>query len=188
MQGVRPALARVQLTVRPKRNRAASSLALALIAAALLAVFAVRLTAGFWRLRLGLGRLLARLPERAPDHIRVLPPPAEEYVGTLPWSPAEARERLPRVGFSQQVRAYFHAYDRDGEAVHEVGSFVRRPDGFTGDYQLHVRLFPAPDGGTEVWAHWERNPYVAPLAHLRMDGYDPAEGERRVRELLDEPE
>lgn len=184
------------MIVRPKRNRTGASrrapdgaaFALVVGAAALLALLAIRRTATFWRLRLGLGRLLARLPERVPDHVRVLPPPAEEYVGTLPWSPTEARARLPRAGFSEQVRAYFHAYDRDGEAVHEVGSFVRKPDGFTGEYQLHVRLFPDPNGGTEVWAHWERNPYVAPLRHLRMDGYDPAEGERRVRELLDELE
>ena len=158
------------------------------VVAVLLAALTLRRTAGFWRLRLGLGRLLARLPERVPDHARVLPPPAAEYAGTLPYSPAEVRARLPNAGFSEQVRAYFHAYDRDDETVHEVGSFVRKPDGFTGDHQLHVRLFPAVDGGTEVWAHWERNPYVAPLAHLRMDGYDPAEGERRVRELLDELE
>jgi len=142
---------------------------------------------GLWRLRLVAGRLLARLPERAPTHVRVLPPPPDEYVGTIQASPATVRRRhLPRAGFDELVRAYFHAYERDDETVHEVGSFVRRPDGFFGDGQLHVRLFPTSDGTTEVWAHWERNPYVAPLAHLRMEGYDPAEGERRVRRLLDD--
>ena len=142
---------------------------------------------GVWRFRLAAGRLLARLPERAPTHVRVLPPPPNEYVGTIPAPPAVVRRRhLPRAGFDELVRAYFHAYERDGETVHEVGSFVRRPDGFFGDGQLHVRLFPTPDGTTEVWAHWERNPYVAPLAHLRREGYDPAEGERRVRQLLGE--
>lgn len=142
---------------------------------------------GFWRLRLAVGRLLARLPnEDGPDHVRVLPPPADEYAGTLPISPDETRERLPEDGFSELFRAYFHAYDRDGELVHEVGSFVHRPKGITGDWQIHVRLFPAPDGSTEVWAHWERNPYVAPLAHLRMEGYDPARGERMAAELIDD--
>lgn len=187
MQGVWPALARVQLTMRPtrRRDRFSGSLVAAVVAAVL--VYAVRQVIGFWRVRLAVGRLLARLPNRGvPDHVRVLPPPADEYVGTLPVTPAEARRRLPDAGFSELVRAYFHAYDRDGELVHEVGSFVRRPDGLAGDCQLHVRLFPAPDGTTEVWAHWEQNPYVAPLAHLRMEGYDPAEGERRVRRLLDE--
>jgi hypothetical protein len=149
------------------------------------ALFSRSHSLGLWRLRLAVGRLLSRLPERAPTHLRVLPPPQDEYVGTIPASPTTVRRRhLPRAGFDELVRAYFHAYERDGETVHEVGSFVRRPDGLLGDGQLHVRLFPTPDGTTEVWAHWERNPYVAPLAHLRMDGYDPAEGERRVRRLL----
>jgi hypothetical protein len=142
-------------------------------------------TLGFWRIRLAVGRLLASLPDRAPNHVRVLPPPPDEYAGTLPTSPAETRERLPAFGFSELIRAYFHAYDRDGETVHEVGSFVHRPEGITGDWQVHVRLFPAPDGSTEVWAHWEPNPYVAPLAHLRMEGYDPARGERMAAELID---
>ncbi|WP_281194309.1 hypothetical protein [Halorubrum sp. F4] len=141
---------------------------------------------GFWRVRIAVGRLLAQLPdEGVPDHVQVLPPPTDEYAGTLPITPAETRERLSECGFSELVRAYFHAYDRDGETVHEVGSFVHRPEGLTGDWQVHVRLFPTADGSTEVWAHWERNPYVAPLAHLRMEGYDPARGERMAAELID---
>lgn len=156
-----------------------------LLAVTPIAVLLAR-SAGFWRLRLAVGRLLARLPDDGvPDHIRVLPPPADEYAGTLPTTPNETRRRLPEEGFSELLRAYFHAYDRDGELVHEVGSFVHRPNGITGDWQVHVRLFPATDGSTEVWAHWERNPYVAPLAHLRMEGYDPARGERMAAELID---
>lgn len=152
----------------------------------LLAATVLVRSAGFWRLRLVVGRLLARLPnDGVPDHVRVLPPPADEYVGTLPTTPDETRDRLPDEGFSELVRAYFHAYDRDGELVHEVGSFVHRPNGITGDWQVHVRLFPAPDGSTEVWAHWERNPYVAPLAHLRMEGYDAAKGGRVAAVLID---
>jgi len=54
---------------------------------------------GFWRLRLAVGRVLALLPdEDVPDHVRVLPPPADEYVGTLSTTPAETRERLPEKG------------------------------------------------------------------------------------------
>ncbi|WP_418285885.1 hypothetical protein [Halorubrum sp. DTA46] len=163
--------------------------AAALFALSLPVAFLLARTAGFWRLRLAVGRLLALLPdEDVPGHVRVLPPPANEYAGTLPTTPAETRERLPEAGFSEIARAYFHAYDRDGELVHEVGSFVYRPAGLTGDWQVHVRLFPAPDGTTEVWAHWERNPYVAPLAHLRMEGYDPEHGERVAAELIDDLE
>ena len=172
---------------RRERSRGGRrSVWLVALAGVVAALFSRSRPLGAWRLRLAAGRLLARLPERAPTHVRVLPPPQDEYVGTIPASPAAVRRRhLPRAGFDELVRAYFHAYERNGETVHEVGSFVRRPNGLFGDGQLHVRLFPAPDGTTEVWAHWERNPYVAPLAHLRMDGYDPAEGERRIRRLLD---
>lgn len=116
--------------------------------------------------------------------MQVLPPPPAEYAGTLPVAPEAARRRLQNAGFTPLVRAYFHAYDRDGERVHEVGSFVRRPNGITGAYQLHVRLFPAADGTTEVWAHRERNPYVSPIGHLNRDGYDPEAGKKRIRALL----
>ena len=161
--------------------------ALLTLAVTLSVAFLLGRALGFWRLRLAVGKLLALLPnEGAPDHVRVLPPPADEYAGTLSTTPAETRERLPAHGFSELIRAYFHAYERDGDLVHEVGSFVHRPEGLTGDWQVHVRLFPASDGSTEVWAHWERNPYVAPLAHLRMEGYDPDRGERMAAELIDD--
>ncbi len=188
MQGVWPPLAGVQLTAMASgATRSRPARALAALALAVPFGVLVGRVLGFWRVRLAVGRLLARLPdEGAPDHVRVLPPPEDEYAGTLPTTPAETRERLPECGFSELVRAYFHAYDRDGETVHEVGSFVHRPEGLTGDWQVHVRLFPAPDGATEVWAHWERNPYVAPLAHLRMAGYDPDRGERVAAELIDD--
>ncbi|ELZ48934.1 hypothetical protein C464_05970 [Halorubrum coriense DSM 10284] len=167
--------------------RTRSVRALAALSVAVPLAFLVGRGLGFWRVRLAVGRLLALLPDDgAPDHVQVLPPPPDEYAGTLPTTPAETRERLPEEGFSELVRAYFHAYDRDGETVHEVGSFVHRPEGLTGDWQVHVRLFPAPDGATEVWAHWEPNPYVAPLAHLRMEGYDPARGRRMAAELIDD--
>ncbi|MGM0447955.1 MAG: hypothetical protein ACQERM_06860 [Methanobacteriota archaeon] len=171
----------------PRARWSRTARALAALALAVPFAFLVGRALGFWRVRLAVGKLLALLPnEGAPDHVQVLPPPEDEYAGTLPTSPAETRERLPEFGFSELIRAYFHAYDRDGETVHEVGSFVHRPEGLTGDWQVHVRLFPATDGATEVWAHWERNPYVAPLAHLRMEGYDPARGERLAAELIDE--
>ncbi|RLM62741.1 hypothetical protein DVK05_07575 [Halorubrum sp. Atlit-8R] len=167
--------------------RASAVRALAALAVVAPAAFLLGRAVGFWRVRLAVGKLLALLPEEgAPDHVRVLPPPADEYAGTVPTSPAETRAMLPDRGFSELIRAYFHAYERDGETVHEVGSFVHRPEGLTGDWQVHVRLFPAPDGSTEIWAHWERNPYVAPLAHLRMEGYDPARGERIAAELIDD--
>ncbi len=142
-----------------------------------------------WRLRRWASVWSVRLPDRLlPTHLRVLPPPDREYLGVWEIPPAEARRRLTSTyEFSQQVRAYLHAYERNGAMRYEQASCAYRPEGFFGPWQLHVRLFPTEHNGTALWCHWERNPNVAPLAHLRQDGYDPAEGKRRLRELLDEP-
>lgn len=142
-----------------------------------------------WRVRRWAAVWSVRLPDRLlPTHLRVLPPPDREYFGVWEVPPAEARRRLESTyGFRQQIRAYLHAYQRNGSMRYEEASYSYRPDGLLGPWQLHVRLFPTADGATALWCHWERNPTVAPLAHLRQDGYDPAEGKQRLRALLNEP-
>jgi len=143
----------------------------------------------FWTVRLQGARLANRIPAGlVPRPLRVLPPPSNEYLGVWEVTPETARERLlDRYGFDQQVRAYLHAYERAGETAYEVASCAHRPEGMLGDWQLHVRLFPTPEGRTDVWCHWERNPNVAPLAHLRHEGYDPEEGKRRFLDLVETP-
>ena len=142
-----------------------------------------------WRVRRWTAVWSVRLPDRVlPTHLRVLPPPDSEYLGVWEVSPAEARRRLESTyGFRRQLRAYLHAYEQNGAMRYEEASYSHRPDGFFSRWQLHVRLFPTTDGETALWCHWERNPNVAPLAHLRQDGYDPATGKQRLQELLDEP-
>jgi hypothetical protein len=149
---------------------------------------AVLVRGNVWKLRLHASRWLERVPDRVvPLPLRVMPPPDEEYLGVWELSPEEARTRLTaELGFKQIIRAYLHAYECDDEIIHEVASCAYRPNGFLGGYQLHVRLFPRPDGQTDVWCHWERNPNVSPIAHLKRDGYDPIEGKRRFEDLLDE--
>ena len=141
-----------------------------------------------WRVRRWAARWSVRLPDRwLPMHLRVLPPPDSEYLGVWAVSPTEARRRLAEYGFRPQIRAYLHAYEQGGTMRYEEASYAYRPRGTFGPWQLHVRLFPARSGETAVWCHWERNPTVSPFAHLRQDGYDPAEGKRRLVELMDEP-
>ena len=142
-----------------------------------------------WRVRRWAAIWSVRLPDRVlPTHLRVLPPPDSEYLGVWEVSPAVARQRLESTyDFSQQVRAYLHAYERNGAMRYEEASYSYRPDGFFGPWQLHVRLFPTHTGETAVWCHWERNPTVSPLAHLRQDGYSPAKGKHWLQTLLDEP-
>ena len=156
----------------------------------LASLWAITARVGLYRVRLAAGRLSVALPGGViPRHASVLPPPASEYVGVWKVPPAEARTRLrAEFGFSQLFRAYLHGYERDDRTVHEVGSYVYRPDGLVGPSQLHVRLFPTDDGHTELWAHWEPNPNRSPIAHLKKIGYDTDEGERRLRAMLaDEP-
>ncbi len=141
-----------------------------------------------WKLRKYSAMASYHLPDRfLPMPVRVLPPPDREYLGVWAVTPEEARRRLLNTyGFSQQIRAYLHAYERDGIMRYEAASCAYRPNGFFGQWQLHVRLFPAANSETAVWCHWERNPNVAPFAHLRQDGYDPALGKERLLALLDE--
>ena len=163
-----------------------STLLVPLVVLAGLWALAVRV--GLYRVRLTAGRLSVALPAwLLPRHVRVLAPPASEYVGVWELSPAEARATLrDEFGFSRLVRAYLHGYERNGSTVHEVGSYVTRPNGMLGKNQLHVRLFPTDDGHTELWAHWEPNPNRSPIAHLKKIGYDTDEGERRLRAMLDD--
>lgn len=140
-----------------------------------------------WRIRLVAARLFHRVPNRLlPKPLRVMAPPRTEFVGVWPVAPDTAREQLRAVGFRQLFRAYLHAHDREGMTVYEVSSCAYRAEGTTSRWQLHVRLFPTPEGNTEVWAHRELNPNVAPIAHLKREGYDPEGGRQEVRELLPE--
>ena len=163
------------------------------LAVALLVAFAllgaVRLDRpSVWGVRAWGARLSRRLPNRlVPTPFTVLPPPESEYLGVWECQPDTARRRLvDRYGFGQLIRAYLHAYESGGRMRYEVASLGHRPGGFFGDWQLHVRLFGRPDGRTDVWCHWERNPNVAPLAHLRQDGYDPERGKRALRSMLED--
>jgi len=176
---------RLASVVRERITRMPSGRLSRAFLAGLVVATAVRLI-GLWRLRALAARVSDGLPDRlVPYPLSVLPPPDAEYAGVWNVSPAVARNRLiDEYGFSQQFRAYLHAYERNGATVYEAASCAYRPAGFTGQWQLHVRLFPTGTGATDVWCHWERNPNVAPIAHLRQDGYDPAAGVRRFRRTV----
>jgi hypothetical protein len=119
----------------------------------------------------------------------VLPPPDDEYLGVWDVRPATARTRLKQqYGFRQLFRAYLHGYEHNGTRRYEIASCARRPEGWLSRWQLHVRLFPTGTGQTAVWCHYERNPNISPIAHLREDGYDPATGKERLSTLLADEE
>ena len=47
-------------------------------------------------------------------------------------------------------------------------------------------VFEGVDGGTEIWAHHERNAYdpLTAYAHYRGKGYDADRGVKEAREML----
>jgi len=110
-----------------------------------------------------------------------VPLQAREFVGTIDAAPDVVREELremPRVWPNNLASIQFEV--RDGERVHEVGSYALRPEGFVGVWQYHVRLTPAQDGRTRLWAHFERNAWRAPVRHYRAEGWDADRGVREV--------
>jgi len=110
-----------------------------------------------------------------------VPLQAREFVGTIDAAPDVVREELremPRVWPNNLASIQFEV--RDGERVHEVGSYALRPEGFLGVWQYHVRLTPTQDGRTRLWAHYERNAWRAPVRHYRAEGWDADRGVREV--------
>lgn len=110
-----------------------------------------------------------------------VPLQAREFVGTIDAAPSVVREQLrsmPRVYPNNLASIQYEV--RDGERVHEVGSYALRPAGFIGVWQYHVRLTPTQDGRTRLWAHYERNAWRAPVRHYRAEGWDADRGVREV--------
>lgn len=104
-----------------------------------------------------------------------------EYAGSLPESLATAEARLWAAGFVRNPFARLKT--REGAAEH--ASWVYR-DGPLARRQLHLMLFPGPDGTTDVYAHAEPssvNPLLAG-AHLNGVGQNVREGVERARARL----
>lgn len=107
-----------------------------------------------------------------------------EYAGVWRVTPRAARRRLREIGFEPLLWSELQGYEREGDCVLECGSFVYHPEGPTGRWQLHVRLFETPGGAVEVWPHWELNGFYAPRKHVAGVGRDPDRGADRLEEWL----
>ncbi|MFC6864437.1 hypothetical protein ACFQGE_13345 [Halomicroarcula sp. GCM10025817] len=121
------------------------------------------------------------LGRRFDDRLGPRPITEGEYAGSLPESLATAEDRLWTAGF---VRNPF-ARLKTREGAPEHASWVYR-DGPLARKQLHLMLFPGPDGTTDVYAHAEPssvNPLLAG-AHLNGVGQNVREGVERARERL----
>ncbi|ELZ48973.1 hypothetical protein C464_06165 [Halorubrum coriense DSM 10284] len=114
-----------------------------------------------------------------------LPLQPEEYVGVVDAPPKAVREELrsmERVWPNTLASIQFDV--ADGRRVWEVGSYAYRPQGFLAVWQYHVRLTPAPDGGTRLWAHYERSAWRQPVRHYRGDGWDADRGVAEIASLF----
>lgn len=106
-----------------------------------------------------------------------------EFAGSLALEPEETELVLQALGFTRMPLAAFK-YAPDGRP--EIGSWARR-DRLVAKRQLHVMLFEGEEGQTDLYAHDEYNafnPATSTLHYLGI-GYDPAEGVRQLRELID---
>ncbi|MEA5387132.1 hypothetical protein VB779_08725 [Haloarculaceae archaeon H-GB11] len=137
-----------------------------------------------WRLRTALfpagERLLPRLRWTGPTF-------EQEFVGVLDEPPADIRDQLRAMGDvypCNAAKAKYHGVD--GERVYAVGSYAYRPEGFFGQSQTHIRLFPHVDG-TALICHWETSPWHDPVGHYgNADGeWDAEKGVAIARDLLD---
>jgi hypothetical protein len=108
-----------------------------------------------------------------------------EFVGRFDASPAAVRDELRSIDRCYpNLLASVQFERRGGDRVWEVGSYARRPAGWLGVWQYHLRLTPGPDGGTRLWAHKERNAWRNPVRHYQAGGWSAKDGVRYYRSLF----
>jgi hypothetical protein len=143
-------------------------------------------TSLLWRVRRVLGPVLRRLQGHkiAPDK-STLKLQDREFAGEVNAKPATVRRAFrddadwtPCWLASVQFET-----PEDGECKSwEVGSYARRPQGLSGEWQTHVRL-TSRDGGktTALHGHHEKNPWSHPREHYQAIGWDAAAGVGVIR-------
>lgn len=86
--------------------------------------------------------------------------------------------------YSRNLAALKWRETQDGERVYERASYAYVPNGFFGEYQYHVRLWPHEDG-VAVWAHYELNPWVRPRDHYNGVDWNPQKGKEWAKNTFD---
>jgi hypothetical protein len=97
-----------------------------------------------------------------------------EFVGVVDAPPKQVRQFFRgQDNWWPAIFASIQYEMQNGERVYEAGTYARRPAGFTGMWQDHVRLTPR-DGGakTALWAHHERSPIASPKKHYNAVGWE----------------
>ncbi|QZA88537.1 hypothetical protein K0C01_12270 [Salinarchaeum sp. IM2453] len=153
----------------------------------LIAATLFTLVTDVWRLRYYASLLSYRLPISVRfGPFRLHDAPEEEYVATWKVDPATARQQLQTEhGFERFFLSQLQAYSRNETTIFERGNLVYWPNGKTGQWQYHVRLFPTSEGHTEIWAHQELNIFRHPNDHSQGKHISPVKGEQHLRACID---
>lgn len=114
---------------------------------------------------------------------------ANQFVGRVPMGEEEFEKVLDELGFERNPLA---AWKHLGSGETEEGSWRRIGYDDSPEMQLHVILYDGKDiqnaetNVTYVYAHWELRWDVDPWGHYRGAVYNPDEGVRRMKKLLNE--
>lgn len=126
-------------------------------------------------------RLFEWLDKLPLDHSFTLEKSARDYITTAQASPDAVEVALDAAGYQRNlVSTRKYRTHHDGGKQWAVGSYVYDPADT--DWQHHVFLFKAPDGGTDVYGHRETS-VTEPVGHL-TDGVTPGDPENRARTAL----
>jgi hypothetical protein len=107
---------------------------------------------------------------------------ARDYITTADASPDAVERALASADYQRNlVSTRKYRTHHDGGKQWAVGSWVLDPADT--DWQHHVFLFPAPDGGTDVYGHKEST-VRDPVDHV-TDGVIPGDPHDHARDALD---
>jgi hypothetical protein len=106
---------------------------------------------------------------------------ARDYITTANATPDAVERALDTAGYQRNLASTRkYRTHHDGGKQWAVGSWVLDPADT--DWQHHVFLFPAPDGGTDVYGHREAT-VRDPVDHV-TDGVTPGDPRGRLRDAL----
>lgn len=105
-----------------------------------------------------------------PKSFAVCSPPSEEYVGVFPEEPSKFIQVLKEDGFFEFRRSYFHAFKFNNETYYEQGNLIKYYE--NKKWQMHIRLFEAPENKTYVFAHYEPSVTKQPRKHTSGEYID----------------
>ena len=106
-----------------------------------------------------------------------------EYAGKTSLSPREVGIIIAESGGTRMPLSALKR-DPDGDRIEKASWAVR--ESVDAEYQLHIMLFEREDGGTDVYAHYEKNAYNPNVAyeHYRGVGMDYAKGVEKTRQMI----